>query len=279
VHLFCLIQQASLRQTTIDRVYRPAFKSFIGICGDKALNQYCLLDVEYFKAQRSRQCSLTTVNIEFRTLKAAFGLAVRLGLLDNSPFKRSTQVRVPDKLPAHLSEDDFRRLTANTDEPILRDLFILAALTGLRQGEILNLRWTDVDLGQKVILVANSAHFLTKSGRCRTVAMHEEVFSLLTRLRSTVQNAQYVFEKAGRPLTQSFVSHKFKRYVRAAGLPESLKFHSLRHTFATWLVQRSASLYEVQTLLGHSSVKTTQIYAHLSGSQMHATVNKIDWAI
>jgi site-specific recombinase XerD len=60
-----------------------------------------------------------------------------------------------------------------------------------------------------------------------------------------------------------------------AGLAEELKFHSLRHTFATWLIQESASLYELQKLLGHSDIKTTQMYAHLSASDLHATVNRI----
>jgi len=276
VELFCSIRHASLRQTTIDRVYGPAFRSFLRICGDKRLDQYRLLDVEYFKSQRSQHCSLTTVNIEFRTLRAAFGLAVMLGMIEKNPFASSTQLRVPERLPIHLSEEHFWEFISRVKEPLLRDLFTFAALTGLRQGEILSLRWSDVDLDQKVIFVANSASFSTKSGKCRTVPMNETVFRLLARLQASVHQPQHIFEREGKVLTQSYVSHKFKRYVRAAGLSEALKFHSLRHTFATWLAKRAASLYEVQTLLGHSSAKTTQIYAHLSGSHMHATVRKID---
>ncbi len=60
-----------------------------------------------------------------------------------------------------------------------------------------------------------------------------------------------------------------------SGLPEDLHFHSRRHSFATFLVQAGVSLYEVQQLLGHSSISTTQIYAHLAASELHGAVNKI----
>ena len=72
-----------------------------------------------------------------------------------------------------------------------------------------------------------------------------------------------------------FVSKRFKIHARRVGLREDLHFHSLRHTFATWLVQEGVSIYEVQKLLGHSSISVTQIYSHLAASELHGAVNKI----
>jgi len=106
------------------------------------------------------------------------------------------------------------------------------------------------------------------------------------RIKNTKNSADFqsisggstnVFARSGNRLSQSYVEHKFKQYVRSAGLKENLKFHSLRHTFATWLVQNGASIYEVQKLLGHSDIKTTQIYAHLLASELHSTVNRISF--
>jgi site-specific recombinase XerD len=107
-----------------------------------------------------------------------------------------------------------------------------------------------------------------------------------TRIKNTKNSADFqsisgsstnVFARSGNRLSQSYVEHKFKQYVRWAGLNDDLKFHSLRHTFATWVVQNGASIYEVQKLLGHSDIKTTQIYAHLMASELHSTVNRISF--
>ena len=76
-------------------------------------------------------------------------------------------------------------------------------------------------------------------------------------------------------LKEDFVSKTFKRHVRLSGLNPALHFHSLRHSFASWLVQDGVSIYAVKELLGHSDVKTTQVYSHLQPEQLHSTVNKI----
>lgn len=65
------------------------------------------------------------------------------------------------------------------------------------------------------------------------------------------------------------------QYVHKLGLNEKLHFHSLRHTFASWLVQNGVSLYEVQKLLGHGNISVTQVYAHLQPERLHSTVNRI----
>ncbi len=107
----------------------------------------------------------------------------------------------------------------------------------------------------------------------RTVPMNDTVANLL-RAKSLREGP--VFNgRRGRRANPHFVSKKFKEAVRNLGLDGRLHFHSLRHTFASLLVQRGVSLYEVQNLLGHSTVAVTQIYAHLQPSTLQSTVNKI----
>jgi integrase len=275
IEYFMGLSKHDLRSTTVDRVYRPAFKSFLAICGDKALASYNIRDVETYKAKRLDSCSPVTFNIAFRALKAAFNRAVRWELIKENPFSKSKQVRVPEKPFVHFTRDDFVRLIAAVNEPELKDLFLFAVMTGMRQGEIVNLQWSNVDFDQKLIHITNQDGFLTKTGRSRSVPMNDDVFELLHKLQSEAPEHPHVFVREGEMLKQSYVEHKFKQYVRAAGLRDDLKFHSLRHTFATWLVQSGASIYEIQKLLGHSDIKTTQIYAHLAASELHATVNRI----
>jgi integrase len=272
---FCELRSSDLRGTTIQSIYLPAFRSFQSVCGDRPLAAYSLKDVELYKSQRLRSCAPTTVNIEFRSLRAAFACAVKWQLLQDNPFAKSSRVRVPERLPVYFSKDEFNLFLSFVREQHLKDLFLFAALTGLRQGEILSLEWTKIDLERRLIIVANSNGFLTKSGKCRAVPMSDYVFGLLSRRSLAREFSDKVFHRQGKELTQSYVEHKFKRYLRQARLNDDLRFHSLRHTFATWLVQSGVGLYEVQKLLGHSDARTTQMYSHLVAGELHAAVNKI----
>ena len=272
---FVTLQSNAIRKSTLERIYLRAFKIFETICGDKPLGSYTLRDVEFFKSRRLETCGPTTVNIEFRTLRAAFNCAVKWQFLKENPFSRSSKLRVPEKLPVYFSKEDFRDFFAQVQEPVLKDVYIFAALTGLRLGEILNLDWQRVNLERRMIVVANSAGFSTKTGKARVVPMNNAVLEIMVRREATKGSCDAVFHLGGRRLKHSYVQHNFKRYVRRAKLNDELRFHSLRHTFATWLVQGGVNIYEVQKLLGHSDVRTTEIYSHLTASELQGAVDKI----
>jgi len=127
---------------------------------------------------------------------------------------------------------------------------------------------------QRVSLTQFSDDYLKCS---RTVLAPKSQESACTSLREFVRIVGDIpLHKVGvKQLTKDYLSKRFKRYVHIAGMNPKLHFHSLRHTFATWLVQDGVSLYEVQKLLGHSSIAVTQVYSHLQPEQLHATVNRI----
>jgi site-specific recombinase XerD len=90
-------------------------------------------------------------------------------------------------------------------------------------------------------------------------------------------NSELVFTLEGRQITGDWFSHKLKKYLNKLNSPKKLNVHSLRHTFASWLVQSGASIYEVQKLFGHSDIKVTQIYAHLDPNELHSVVGRINY--
>jgi integrase len=276
IEYFVNLSKHDLRSSTLTHVYDPAFKSFLRIAGNKQLSAYTVLNVELYRADRLNEWSPVTYNICFRALKAAFNRALKWDLIKENPFLKSKQVRVPEKPPVHFSREEFDKFIALVKEPVLRDLFFFGVMTGMRQGEMLNLRWCNVDLDRKLIRISSQDGFVTKTGRSRIIPLNDDALELLDRLR-TAGKGTYVFAQRGEPLKPSYATHSFKRYVRAADLRDDLKFHSLRHTFATWLLQCGATIYEIQKLLGHYDIKTTQIYAHLSASELHSTVNKISF--
>lgn len=90
------------------------------------------------------------------------------------------------------------------------------------------------------------------------------------------KTSDVVFTYNDEPFTQDFIVHKFKKLVRMAKLNDELHFHSLRHSFATWLVQKGVSIYQVSKLLGHADVTTTQIYANLVIDDLHKSVKVLE---
>ena len=142
---------------------------------------------------------------------------------------------------------------------------LLSLHCGLRAGEVFSLTWKDVDLHHGLITLLD-----TKSSKTRTVSMTADVQSFfMAKETGSKQDLIFPDRKSGGIRKQ--ISKSFPRVVAEAGLNESINdrrqrvtFHTLRHTFASWLVMAGISLYEVKELLGHASLTMTERYAHLA---------------
>ncbi len=258
-------------------IYSGALGGFHSFVQDIALNSITPQHIDRFKVKRLEDgLNPTTLNIELRTLRAAFNTAIRWKLLEDNPSAQVQSVRIPEATPAYLSRADFQSLLKAISEEWLKEILIFATLTGMRRGEILNLRWGDIDLQKRLIFIQSNPTFKTKQGKRRVIPMNDAIYSLMQRKSQNIQNDEYIFTKKGRKINDDHASKMLKKYVRAVlGKNCRLHFHSLRHTFASWLVQDGVSLYEVQKLLGHSNIAVTQVYSHLQPEALHNTVNRI----
>ena len=212
-------------------------------------------------------------------LRVFFSWCIEEELLKVNPVekqKRSKRSRRKD-LPEYFTQGQFELLCTairadgvlkGIDNQWLLDIIEVDVNTGLRRGELCNLRWRDVDLEAEFILVANSADFTTKSGRERRVPIKGRALELLTRLseaRHSEDDDEIIFRGAsGGRVNDQYLSKRFRHYRRMASLPKEFNFHSLRHTFASWAVQRGMNLYVLKEIMGHSDIKQTQVYASLS---------------
>jgi integrase len=199
---------------------------------------------------------------------------VRWKKLLANPFSSLPVVDVPQRSPQAFTSQQASLLVSSIREEWMRDLVTLALMTGMRRGELRNLRWSDIDFGRGHIRIESRADFKTKSGRRRVIPINSTAQQVLRRMAASRQG-ELVFNDSGNPIPDYIVSIKLKRSLRKAGLPNGLHFHSLRHSHTTWLVNAGVSLYEVQKLLGHCSIVTTQIYAHLVTSELHSAVSAI----
>ena len=254
-------------------LYKLSFVLLERIIGNKSLKLITAKDIEKFKQVRLKEVSPTTINIQFRTLKAAFNKALKLGLIEKNPFILSENLKVPRKQPEYISKKDFRKLLTNIQENDFKKLIIFAVLTMMRLNEILNLEFQDLDFTRRLIHVRNKKDFRVKNSKPRVIPMSNEIYSLL---KNREGKSGFVFtNREGKQLVSNSVSRKFKNYIIKCKLSRTLHFHSLRHTGASWLINENVPLYDVQQILGHSSPTVTQLYAHLSSENLRKSIERI----
>lgn len=258
-------------------IYKRTLTQFLAICGDAALVKVTARYWDVYKVERLKKVSPVSVNKELRTLKAFLGTAVRWGHIEHNPFSKQPFATISEQAPVFFTKEDFQKLLSVIKPTWLNEAVVFSVLTGLRRGELINLRWQDVDLQRRVMTIQSSATFRTKQGKKRVLPLNETAFHLLT-LKHSQSIGDYVFTLKGKQIAECLITHAFKRAVRdkEAGLNDRLHWHSLRSSFASWLVIDGVSIYAVSKLLGHSSVAITQKhYAHLATENLHSEVNKI----
>jgi len=206
--------------------------------------------------------------VYYRNLKAAFNKAVDWGYISSNPFQKIKIRKIQEEYPATINRQELHQIMFNTTGDVLSDIFFLGYLTGLRLSEIINLRWKNIDLENRLITVGDDS-FTTKSRCQRIVPLCNDLFEKLQSINplswgKIICLERVVFCKSNSmPFNADYVSRQFKKSCRKTGLSEKVKFHSLRHSFASNLVREGVDIYTVKELLGHSSVTVTERYAHL----------------
>jgi integrase/recombinase XerC len=268
------------------------FLQFAGRAGVTDPNQVEPLLLRRFLAlQRTRGLAAASIARKAAALRTGFRFLARRGLVPDDPAAGLGVPRGPKRLPVVLKPRQVERLLAGPEpvDPVgLRDRAILELLyaTGIRVGELCGLRLGDVDLAADTVLV------LGKGAKQRLVPFGEPARAALLdylvkgraamlpgtgraassgkatgRDRADDRDALF-FNRRGRPMTQRDVRTMLERYRVAAGAPAGTSPHTLRHSYATHLLEGGADLRAVQELLGHVALTTTQTYTHVSNERL-----------
>ena len=231
-------------------------------------------EVDEFMALRKREVSGKTANRSLAVLKHMFKLAVRWGYLAASPAADVKLEREGKGRERFLTQDEARALLAECPD-WLRPLVVTALHTGARRGELLGLTWGDVDLPRGLVSFRE-----TKNGEPRTIRMSETVKETLKALPRGVPQVPVFRNKGGAPMHPDGVTWSFRRAVRLAKLADPPpRFHDLRHTCASWLVQAGIPLNTVREILGHKSLAMTLRYAHLAPAHQAEATAVMDQAL
>ena len=233
-------------------------------------------DLLEYLAQRSQGGSKPRTGARLlSTFRRFYRYLVREGLRKDDPSARLDAPKLGRPLPATLSEAEVEALLAapELERPIgLRDRAMLEVLyaTGLRVSELVGLTPDQLSLRQGLVRVRG------KGGKERLVPLGEEAVAWLERYlrearplldRGRASEALFPNQRGGFLTRQAFW-YRIKGYARAAGIDRPLSPHTLRHAFATHLLNHGADLRTVQLLLGHSSLSTTQIYTHVARERL-----------
>ena len=240
----------------------------------KKLHQLEQLDIEnYNNYLYSMNKKPVTILCKFKLILTALKYAQTINLLSGATILKVPKITIPKRPPLFLNKDEMKQILTNCKNPNLSDIVTTAFQTGMRQAELTNLQWNQINLEEKTLILDNETH-TTKNKEMRIVPLTEEVIEILKR-RAKSKDYGYVFTDNGRKWSRNVYVQFVKLARQTLGNDCKIKFHSLRHSFASNLVKQGVSLFIVKELLGHKNIQSTMIYAHLCTNDLQPVVEKL----
>lgn len=231
--------------------------------GNRDISDITGYDVEKFKAYRVKKVSSTTVNKEVACLRRMYNLAIQWGKATENPTKGVKKFREPKKSFRWWTEDEIKKFLDACLNERLKTVTIIGINTGMRVGEILNLKWNDIDFENSYITVQES-----KTGEYRKVRMNQIIIDALQRI---AKNSEYVFSHSNGDRVKKVIKG-FKLTAERAGIAPSSP-HVMRHTFASHLTMLGVDPHTIMELGGWKSLEMIMRYSHLAPDHKQRAVD------
>ena len=268
-------------------------KSLVAFFGESKLCKIERTKVLEYRVTRLKTVSKATVNRELSVLRHMFNVAIDQNMVATNParggigmkaFKEQGRERYLEmsEIEALLTaiqarivknSSDKMRASARKSWQYLHTAVVMALHTGMRKGEILGLRWVNVNWERKTLLLLD-----TKNGESRRLPIDSILLRELSEHRSRVKNEELVFpsfDNNGKVVPMADVKGSFGRVLKDAVIT-NFRFHDLRHTFASHYMMKGGQLYALSNILGHKDLKMTQRYAKLSPEYMDSQRDRMD---
>jgi integrase/recombinase XerD len=231
--------------------------------GEKEIKEYLLHVV------RDRKISLSTLKQYYSALRFLYKITLqRDWVVDKIPYPKQTT-----KLPVILDKEEVQSLFCATQNIKHKAILMLTYSAGLRMSETAHLAVSDIDSTRMMIHVRQG-----KGGRDRYSLLSHVALETLRQYWKEYHPASWLFpgQEADKPITSSSIHQIFMRAKKKAGITKPVSIHSLRHSFATHLLEAGSNLHHIQLLLGHASPKTTTIYLHVSKHNLSQVISPLD---
>ena len=243
---------------------------------DKTMKACTEIDINMFLAEKIKKGNLSTsINRSLSSIKSFFNWLTYNSIIKINPSELIESPKIGRKLPINISEEDVEKILSAPDlsSPYgIRDKAMLELLyaTGLRISELINLKFNEIDFKRGIVKIAG------KGGKERIVPVGETALSWLTDYIDNIrqdlvaenENVYLFLSNRGKQLSRKSCWSIINNYSKISLDSKTISPHSLRHAFATHLLNHGADLRSVQMLLGHSSLSTTQIYTHVAKERL-----------
>ena len=274
-----LIIEKGLSKNTV-KAYETDIKGFIKWINKN--NKQSLLNIkessvnQYISYLFSLKLKSSSVNRKISSLKSFYLFLLKKKLIRHSPLSEVISPKQENYLPASMSESEVEKLLNSPDaskDIEQRDKAMIEMLyaTGMRISELVNLKITDIDMNRSVIKV------MGKGSKERLIPFGESASEALfnyLKTRKDSSSKEVFISNRGKKITRVAFWQRNKVYLLRENLKISISPHTLRHAFATHLLNRGADLRSVQLLLGHSDLSTTQIYTHIAKQRLGDVLKK-----
>ena len=260
--------------------YKKSWKTDVSLLNNHILPAFGAMHFDEFRREhvqnlhsgmKRKSAKESTCNRLLILVKFIFSQALKWEVsgLRVNPAKDVSFFKANNHKERYLTGDETRRLfnaLNESDNPMLRSIVSMLVLTGARKREVLDASWDEIDIERRLWRIS-----MSKSGRARHVPLSDGVLALLQSLPKT-RGCNYLFANPDTLKPYQNIFRTWHRARTAAGIAD-VRIHDLRHNFASLLVNNGRSLYEVQQILGHAQVRTTQRYAHLANETLIAAAN------
>jgi integrase len=257
------------------------YKYYLSVLDNKTLQEITMLDAEKIvNGMIKKGLAVRTAQYAAAVLRHALNKAVERGYLQVNPVSKIKVPRKDNRRTRFLTKEEAAKLLDELKKRSQRvyEMAFLSLNTGMRFGEIANLTWQDIDFDNGIIYIKDP-----KNRTGRVAYMTEGVKELLlNKKKNSNSNNNFIFYTQDNNKKKS-IPGSFDRAVQRLGLNNGITdprdkvvFHTLRHTFASWLVQAGTPLYTVKELLGHKSIAMTERYSHLAENTMREAIKNIE---
>lgn len=206
---------------------------------------------EYFLSRQEKGYTSQTIAQQMSVVNFVYRSLYKKN--DFEPFRHPKRSK---RLPVVLTREEIQRVLGSVSNKKHKTMLGIAYAAGLRVSEVINLRVNDIDCGELTVIVRQG-----KGKKDRISVLSSKLISDVYQLTREKSGSAYVFEsERGGKLTARTLQKIFENALRSSGVQKSAPFHSLRHSFATHLLENGVDVRYVQELLGHASIRTTQIY-------------------
>lgn len=255
--------EKGLSKNTIESYYFD-LKKFSAFLNNKDIRELSFEDfLNYFESLHKEDKEVTTIIRNIITVRRFTKFLLQEGLLERDLLYNFELPKMKRNLPHFLSEEEVEKLIESIDISAkngLRDRVIVEFLygCGLRVSELANLKLNQINLKSGFVIV------LGKGAKERVIPLGEELIYWLRKYLERIDYNLYLLQsKNKKPITRQYI-WKILKYLAQKSNIDYITPHTLRHSFATHLLQRGADLHTVQLLLGHSDISTTEIYTHIT---------------